>query len=317
MWFKNLQIYRLPPGWAMTPGDLETELARQPLTPCMGQNLQSRGWVAPQGEAPLVRSVERQLMLALGTEQKLLPGAVIKQEADERAAQIEAVKGYKPGRKMMREIKEQVIMELLPRAFVRRRSLRSWIDPVGGWLVIDASAPAKAEELVEMLRNTLNGELAVTLLEPAQSPSALLTGWLASGQAPGRFELGDECELCGTDESKPTVRYVRHGLDGEDIRRHITEGKFATKLGLTWNDKVSFVLTEKLQVKKVKFLAVREDEGETADHAEEQFDIDFVLMSGELSLLLKDLAEAIGAPAPEAATPRTPAPMETAGAVPW
>ncbi|PPE75503.1 recombination-associated protein RdgC [Solimonas fluminis] len=296
MWFKNLQVYRLPPGWAMSPGELEEELARQPLTPCMGQNLQSRGWVAPQGEVPLVRSMERQLMIALGTEQKLLPGSVVRQHADERAAQIEQVKGYKPGKKMMREIKDQVIMELLPRAFVRRRSLRAWIDPTGGWLVVDASAPAKAEELVEMLRNTLNGELAVTLLEPAQAPSALMTGWLSSREAPGRFELGDECELCGTDESKPTVRYVRHGLEGEDIRRHITEGKFATKLGLTWNDKVSFVLTEKLQIKKVKFLAVRETENETSDHPEEQFDIDFALMSGELSLLLKDLAEAVGAP---------------------
>ncbi|HSW11960.1 MAG TPA: recombination-associated protein RdgC [Solimonas sp.] len=314
MWFKNLQVYRLPPGWAMAPGELEAELARQPLTPCMGQNLQSRGWVGPQGEAPLVRSVGRQLMIALGTEQKLLPGAVIKQEADERAAQIEAVKGFKPGRKMMREIKEQVILELLPRAFVRRRSLRTWIDPVEGWLVVDASAPAKAEELLETLRNSLNGELAVTLIEPAQSPSALLTGWLASRQAPGRFELGDECELCGTDESKPTVRYVRHGLDGDDIRRHISEGKFATKLGLTWNDKISFVLTEKLQVKKVKFLAVREDEGETSDHAEEQFDIDFTLMAGELSQLLNDLAEVVGAAVPERVVPPFPSARETADA---
>ncbi|AXQ31758.1 recombination-associated protein RdgC [Solimonas sp. K1W22B-7] len=312
MWFKNLQVYRLPPGWAMSPGELEEELARQPLTPCMGQNLQSRGWVAPQGEVPLVRSMERQLMIALGTEQKLLPGAVVRQHAEERAAQIEQVKGYKPGKKMMREIKDQVVLELLPRAFVRRRSLRSWIDPVGGWLVVDASAPAKAEELVEMLRNTLNGELAVTMLEPAQAPSALLTGWLASRQAPGRFELGDECELCGSDESKPTVRYVRHGLEGEDIRRHIAEGKFATKLGLTWNDKVSFVLTEKLHIKKVKFLAVRETENETSDHPEEQFDIDFALMSGELALLLTDLAEAVGAPISDAG--RRSAARETADA---
>jgi recombination associated protein RdgC len=315
MWFKNLQIFRLPAGWAMSPAELETELERQPLLPCTGQNLQSRGWVSPRSEGPLVCWLEKQLMIALGTEQKLLPGAVVKQHADERALQIEQVKGFKPGRKMMKEIKDQVIQELLPRAFVRRRSLKAWIDPVGGWLVVDCSAPAKAEELVEVLRSSLNGELAVTLLEPEQSPSAVLTGWLASREAPGRFALGDECELCGVHESKPTVRYVRHGLEGEDIRRHISEGKFATKLGLVWNDRISFVLTEQLQVKKVAFLAVRETEGETSDNADEQFDIDFALMAGELSLLLKDLAEAVGAPigTAAAASPK-PAPRQLAAA---
>ncbi|MGH8630788.1 MAG: recombination-associated protein RdgC [Burkholderiales bacterium] len=295
MWFKNLQIFRLPPGWALSAGELEAELARQPLLPCVGQNLQSRGWISPRSGGALVESLEKHLLIALGTEQKLLPGAVVKQHAEERAQQIEQVKGFKPGRKMMKEIKEQVILELLPRAFVRRRSLHAWIDPVGGWLVVDSSAPAKAEELIEVLRNSLNGELALTMLEPSQSPSSLLTSWLAAREAPGRFELGDECELCGVHESKPTVRYVRHGLDGDDIRRHIAEGKFATKLGLVWNDRISFVLTEQLQVKKLSFLAVREAEGETSDHPEEQFQLDFALMAGELAQLLKDLAEAMGA----------------------
>lgn len=295
MWFKNLYLFRLPPGWAMTPGDLEAELARHPLTPCTGMNLQTRGWVAPREGGPLVGSLEKHLLIALGIEQKLLPGAVVRQAAEERAAQIEQVKGYKPGRKMMREIKEQVTVELLPRAFVRRRSVHAWIDPVGGWLVVDSGTPAKAEELVEMLRNSLGGELAVSFLEPSQSPSSLLTAWLAGGDAPNRFALGDECELCGTDETKPTVRYVRHGLEGNDVRRHISEGKFATRLALTWNDKISLVLTEKLQVKKLAFLAMRENDSQATISKEEQFDLDFALMTGELSQLLADLSQALGA----------------------
>lgn len=307
MWFKNLQIFRLPAGWNLSPGELEAELERQPLLPCMGQNLESRGWVAPRSNGPLVSWVERQLLIALGIEQKLLPGGVVKQHCDERAQQIEQVKGFKPGRKMMKEIKDQVIQELLPRAFARRRSLRAWLDPVNGWLVVDASAPAKAEELVEALRNSLNGELAVTMLEPAQSPSTLLTNWLASREAPGRFQLGDECELCGVHESKPTVRYVRHALEGEDIRRHIGEGKFATRLGLVWNDRISFVLTDTLQVKKLSFLAVREAEGESSDNADEQFELDFMLMTGELAQMLTDLAEAVGAPLEGASPAARPA----------
>jgi recombination associated protein RdgC len=292
MFFRNLITFNLPTGWAMTPGNLEEALAQYPLTPCTGQNLQSRGWVAPVAGGQLVRSVGKQYLIALGTEQKLLPAAVVRQHVEERAAQIEQVKGYKPGSKMRREIADQVVQELLPRAFVRQRSLRAWLDVQHGRLVVDTSSAARAEELVEMLRNTLNGELAVTLPEPSSSPSALMTGWLASGAAPGRFELGEECRLIGTDESKPTVAYTRHGLEGDDVRRHITEGKFASQIALTWDDKVSFVLTEKLHIKKVKFLALREEQ---TDHPEEQFDNDLTLMAGELGSLLSDLNAAIGA----------------------
>jgi recombination associated protein RdgC len=294
MFFRNLITFQLPPGWAMTPADLEEALALQPLTPCAGQNLQSRGWVAPIASGELVRSIGNQYLIALGTEQKLLPAAVIRQHADERAAAIEAVKGYKPGRKAMREIKDQVLLELLPRAFVRQRSLQAWLDVEHGHLVVDTASAGKAEELVEMLRNTLNGELAVTLAETAQSPSTLMTGWLAAGTAPGRFALGESCRLTGTDESKPTVAYKRHELEGETVRRHITEGKVATEVALVWNERISFVLTEKLHLKRVAFLGVRDADQQT-DHPEEQFDNDFTLMSGELALLLGDLTQALGA----------------------
>ncbi|HEY0914523.1 MAG TPA: recombination-associated protein RdgC [Solimonas sp.] len=297
MFFRNLIAFNLPAGWAMTPAALEEALSAQPLTPCAGQNLQSRGWVPPTASGQLVRSVEKQYVIALGTEQKLLPGKVVKQHAAERAAQVEQVKGYKPGGKMMREIKDQVILELLPRAFVQRGSLRAWLDTQHGFLCVDTASPAKAEELVEMLRNTLNGELAVTLPEPAQSPSSLMTGWLAAGAAPGRFALGESCRLIGTDASKPTVAYTRHGLVGEDVRRHITEGKFATEVALVWNEAISFILTDKLHLKRLAFLTVREEQ---SDHPEEQIDVDLTLMAGELALLLADLHQVIGAKRPEA-----------------
>ena len=77
---------------------------------------------------------------------------------------------------------------------------------------------------------------------------------------------------------------------------------YVTRLGLTWNDRVAFVLTEKLQVKRVEFLLMTKEpaagEGEGQLSAEEQFDIDFTLMSGELAQMLAELGEAIGAQAP-------------------
>ena len=294
MWFRNLQIYRLPENWQMPAGTLEELLARHPLMPCSGMAMQSRGWVAPRDDKQLVCSQGKHLLIALGTEQKMLPASVINQSAKEMAAQLEAQQGFKPGRKQMRDIKERVTTELLPRAFARRRVVRAWLDPVNRWLVVDASSPSRAEDLITALRDAL-GELAVLPLVTKLSPAVAMTAWLNAADVPGSFVFDQDCELCGSDESKSTVRYVRHGLDGKDIRQHIASGKAATRLGLVWNDRLACVLTEQHQVKRVKFLEMEKnrEEGGT-QNSDEQFDADFTLMAGELHALMTDLVTALG-----------------------
>lgn len=205
MWFKNLQTYRLAGGWTLAPGALEERLAKRPLQPCIGLNPESHGWVAPAAGSQLVYSQGRQMLIALGVEQKLLPSSVVKQTVNERAVELEQRQGFKPGRKQLRDLKDQVTAELLPRAFAKRRSTRAWIDPVSGWIVVDAASPSRAEELLEVLRDAVDG-LSLELPELAQSPGAAMTAWLAAGDAPGTFALDQECELRGSDQSKPTVR---------------------------------------------------------------------------------------------------------------
>jgi recombination associated protein RdgC len=294
MWFKNLQIYRLPAKWAMPAGTLEEILAKHPLAPCTGLSMQSRGWVSPRDDQQLVHSQGKHLLIALGVEQKILPAAVINQTAKERAEKIEKQQGFKVGKKQMRDLKEQITAELLPRAFVRRRATRAWLSPNDGWLVVDAASTGKAEELTEHLRNTL-GELPISLFKTVQSPATAMSAWLSANDVPGRFAIDQDCELRGGDETKPTVRYVRHALDGKEVRQHIVDGKVATRLGLTWNSRMSFVLHEQHQVKRVNFLDMEKnrDDGQT-QNPEEQFDADFTLMTGEFSKLLVDLTQVLG-----------------------
>lgn len=294
MWFKNLQAYRLAPGWAMTPGALETALSRQPLQPCTGLALMSRGWLPPVEGMGLVASQAKHLLIALGVEQKLLPTSVVKEETKLRALELEQKQGYKPGRKQLRDLSERITTELLPRAFAKRRVTRAWIDPVARWVVVDAASPARAEELLEHLRNTL-GELPVTRLETQLSPQGAMTQWLTAGDAPGRFALDSECELKGTGEEAATVRYLRHDLSVKEIRGHIDGGKFATRVGLLWNDRLSLLLLEPFQIKRVKSLMMEQggEEGGTQNPAD-QFEADFALMTGECGSLLKDLVGALG-----------------------
>lgn len=294
MWFRNLRLYRLPEQWDMDGDALEKLLAALPLTHCGSLDMVSRGWVYPREEGAFIHRVNRQWLLALGIEQKLLPTSVVRQAAAERAAKIEAEQGRKVGRKELRDLRERVTEEFMPRAFAQRRTTWCWIDPVNHWLVLDAGSDARADEFLEVLQKSVSG-VALRPLQTQVSPTSAMTDWLAGGEAPAGFSIDEDLELRSAAEAHAAIRYVRHALEGGEIRKHIAEGKIATKLGLTWNDRISFVLTEKLQLKRLAFLDILKEQAEQdAETADEQFDVDFAIMAGEAAKLLADLVVALG-----------------------
>ena len=299
MWFRNLQLYRLPTPWAIALASLEEQVARGPFVRCPSNQPLSRGWVSPRRDGALVFALDRQWLLALAVEQRLLPSAVIIEEVRERAEAIEAQQGYAPGRKQLKELRERVTEELMPRAFTRRRSTFVWIDPQNGWLCVDASSPARAEEVIEHLRYCLD-EFPLFLLHTQVSPQSAMAEWLAGGDAPAGFTIDRDCELKASGDEKSAVRYVRHPLEGDEIKAHLAGGKLPTRLALTWDDRISFILSEKLEIKRLAFLDLLKEQAErSAEHADEQFDADFALMTGELSRFLPQLVEALGGEAAE------------------
>ncbi|HLA35698.1 MAG TPA: recombination-associated protein RdgC [Rhodocyclaceae bacterium] len=295
MWFRNLQIYRLSPAWDFPSERLSPALQRGAILGAGATDRVAHGWLPPRGvQDEWVFAVQRQQLIALGVEQRLLPAGVVRQYAQEKLAAIEAAQGYRAGKKQVREVVEQIELELLPRAFIKRSRIPVWIDPVNRWLAVDAPSSTRGDEVLEQLRLSLD-DLPVSLIKTAVSPGASMTQWLAEGAAPGRFAIDLDCELRAADEGRAAVRYVRHSLDCDDVRGHIAAGKTATRLALTWNDRVSFVLTEQLQIKRLVFLDVLKEEVERqVDNADELFAASFILMCGELSQLLQELLEALG-----------------------
>ncbi|HEY9191762.1 MAG TPA: recombination-associated protein RdgC [Methyloversatilis sp.] len=293
MWFKNLQIYRLAAPFPLAPEQLDEKLAAKAFQPGSSIELQRMGWISPRDDGALAHSVGGQLLITLRTEKKLLPASVINQVARARAQEIEEKQGYKPGRKEMRELKDAITNELLPRAFAIWRDTRVWIDPVRGRIVVDAAASAKGDEVMQLLNESIEN-LGARPLQTAQSPVGAMTSWLASDEAPAGFTVDQDTELRSTTESKATVRYVRHALDAADLRRHIDAGKQCTRLAMTWTDRVSFTLTESLAIKRVTPLDVLTETQDGSSDEAERFDTDFALMTGELGRLVDHLIEALG-----------------------
>ena len=293
MWFRNLQLYRLPANWDMTADRLAEQLGRLMFQACGSQDLATQGWASPV-EDQLVFSVDGQWLIALGVEQRLLPSSVVKQVAEDKAEELEAQQGFKPGRKQMKEIKEAVMQELLPRAFTRRRKVYAWIDPKAGYLAVDAASRNAAEPLIETLHKALD-ELPLKLVNTERSPAAAMTDWLAAGEAPGAFTIDQDCELRAITDEASAVRYVRHSLEGNEIRDHIASGKQVSKLALTFDDRLSFILTDKFEIKRLQPLdTLTESDSQDSLTREEQFQADFALMTGELRRLIPELIEILG-----------------------
>lgn len=291
--FKNLMIYRLPKAWAMSVEALSLLLAGQAFQPCTSAELQRMGWVPPREGGALVHTANRQLLLRLRVEKKLLPASVIKEAAKARADELEELQGFRPGRKAMRELKEIVADELLPRAFGVLSNTWVWIDPVNGWLVVDTPSVSRADDAIKLLLKAVV-RLPLESLRVKQTPVASMTGWLDADEAPRGFTIDQDAEMASAGASNAKVRYVKHTLEAADIRRHIAAGKQCTRVGLTWRNKISFVLTETLAIKSVRQLDVlREGEAGMQD-SDERFDNDFMLMSGETAQLLADLVGALG-----------------------
>jgi recombination associated protein RdgC len=290
--FKNVIVYRIAPGWSPTRAQVEEGLEKQRFAPCGASQEKSVGWVEPRGEehGPLVEVVDGQLMLKLLIEVKGVPTGVVNRKAKERVAQIEAATGRKPGKKETRDIKDEIRLDLLPMAFTKQATVTVWIDAKARLLVIDAASQAKADEVVTCLVQSLDG-LALQPVNTKTSPAVAMSAWLSSQEAPAGFSVDRECELKASDESKAVVRYSRHPLDTEEVRQHIAAGKLPTKLALTWNGRVSFLLTEGLQIKKVDFLDVV-FEGARAGK-DDGFDTDVSIATAEMRGLVAELVLAL------------------------
>ena len=293
MWFKNLTILRLA-AFDLSADALAQALAKHAFVPCGDLQMQSQGWAPPRDGGDLVHSVNGQLLISLATEKKLLPGSVVRDFVKVRAAELEEQQGFRPGRKQMRELKEAVTDELMPKAFNIRSMTHVWIDPANGWLVVDAAVGAKVDAVLGELFRAIDG-LDVTHLRVKNSPVAAMTDWLATDEAPAGFTIDQDTVLQSSGESRASIRIANQTPDTEDVARHIAAGKRCTLLAMTWNDRVSLVLTNGLVIKRVAPLDVLKETAPAGERgADEAFDGDFLLMTSELARLLADLVDALG-----------------------
>lgn len=290
--FKNALVYRIAQWEQPDLAVIEERLAAARFAECSATQAESAGWVEPRGErhGALVESVGGQLVLRLVIETKAVPGSAVKTRLEAELDKVEQETGRRPKGKRAKELKEQIVHELLPRAFPKRASMLVWIDPKARCVVVDAASVKKADRVASLLVELLGGGIVLSLVQTQSSPAVAMSQWLKSKEAPAGFSVDRECELKQPDSEKSTVRYARHSLEIDEVGAHIDQGKLPTQLAMTWDSRVSFTLTESMTLKKIKLLDVVLEGAKAQDGG---FDTDVAIATGELSRLIPDLLDAL------------------------
>ena len=155
MFFRNLTMFRFPTSLDLS--SLEELLAGHPLKPVGALELSSRGFVPPfgrEGEA-FSHRVGQSAWITLGGEDRLLPSSVVNDMLAKRIAEVEEKQGRRPGGRMRKQMKDDLVHELLPRAFVRPSRTDALLDLGHGVCVVDTSSRKTGETVVSEIRHAL------------------------------------------------------------------------------------------------------------------------------------------------------------------
>ena len=300
MWFKQLTIYPLNKDKLPDLEMLANKLQEAAFKPCMGLDWDSIGFSSPVSFSPeMVFPAQNTWRIALKKEEKVLPAAVVRDILDEKINEIREIEGRNVGRKEKIELKENITDDLLPRAFTKSSKTEAIIDSQFGFLLINQANSNRAEMLLTKLRDALGG-LEAKLPRTQQSPGSLMTEWLLQSSAAGHFELDSDCELKGLGDAAPVVRISHQDLTAEEVVNLVKNGKIVTQLGLCWQDRVRFVLTQDFTLKRIQFLDVVQEEA--AGQGDDMQSITFasqILMAEALGELLSELVHHLGGWLPE------------------
>ena len=293
MFFRNLTFFRFPTSTDFS--EVDTLLPHALLKPVGQLEMSSRGFISPFGreeKEQFSHRIGEYLWLTVGGEDKILPGAVVNDLLERKLEEIEEKEGRRPGGRERKRMKDDLLHELLPRAFVKNSRSDAYVDLQNGYVVVDSSSRKTGENFMSDIRGLL-GSFPAMPLNAEVAPRSILTGWIAGEPLPTGLSLGEECEMKDPVEGGAVVKCQHQELRCDEIDKHLDAGKQVTKLALVFEDNLSFVIGDDLIVRKLKFLDGALDQLEHSDDDGRRAELDarFVLQSAEirrLFLLMED-----------------------------
>lgn len=288
MWFKNALVYRIE-NFNINAMELDENLKPRKFIPCMPTQEKSAGWISPFGDSNKVMAhgISKTVLFCIKTEEKNLPASVVNEEARKRIDEWRDRNDGKRVPKDIREsIKDQIHVELLPKAFPKYNRIFAYIDTINNLLVIDTSSRNKAEGLILLLKASIEDDSFNTIAFYTENdPSTSMSSWISGEDLPTKFEIGGRCSLRDKNESG-TIKYNKQCLDDNNLCDYLKTGKTVSELEFVWEEKMQFVLNEDLVVKSIKYLDILTDQINEITVEDE-----YALMDAEFSIMSAGMSE--------------------------
>lgn len=294
MWFKQVSILQLANSFPRQTQELTRKLEALAFAPCLPSLPSSQGWVSPVNEddAPLAQTINGYTMLCLQIEEKILPMSYVNQELLKKLKEIEKQQGRKVRQKEKFALKDELVATLLPRAFTRLTRVHGYLDPENNWLILGTNNEKRIDQFRTLFARSL-GEEAHPLNLKKLGPT--LTLWLKNQNFSSSFSLEKACLLQDPNQQNRLIRCQHQDLLAPSLQAFIKDGCQVKQLALSWQDRVRFVLSENFSLSGLKYQEelVSEAKDLEAETLQQKFIADFLIMSGTLNALLKDLRLAL------------------------
>ena len=154
------------------------------------------GFITPLGRhgSEYIHSANGYIMICAKRQDKILPSGVIKEHLEEEVLKINAEEGRNVSRKERDSLKDDIIFDLLPKAFTKNSLDFAYIATREKLFVVNASSDKRAEDLISALRDAV-GSLKLVPIVPKSIPTHVMTQAIRDGSLGDPFEIGEECEL--------------------------------------------------------------------------------------------------------------------------
>ncbi|MCX8730534.1 recombination-associated protein RdgC [Gilliamella sp. B2969] len=287
LWFKNAIIYQLNNDTLLNKDTIEKAVKSQLFTPCGNLDTTKIGWVSPyrdDNQDNLIIDINGQYLLRIKKETKILPAPVIKQALLEKIDKQEQTLSRKLTKNEKATLKDEVMIDLMPRAFSKYNHYWLWIDTDNKRIIVDSSNFKQAEDILAILRKEL-GALALTPLSIDKPLEQILTTWAKEKLSFPPFILGDQAELKDPLEGNGIISCKNQDITSDEMLIHFDSGKWITKMKIIDDRGVNFIVYSDLTLKRIKFDSIILDENEDigSDEFDKRLEADFIIMSNVLA----------------------------------
>lgn len=284
MLFKNATVFGAVFGAGML--DVTHLPVYEPATPGA---LRSEGF-SPVYEGALEARHSGHILLKYTIEKKVMPKPAIDAVLRARALEMEDEQGFYPGKKALKDLRERVFDELLPRALSVPRSCWVWIDTVNNRLIVDSTTVDTVDSVTRALLKAVP-KLDLRSVQAWPGVQAMTDWVMESGEhVPVDFTIDDDAKLEKAGEKGTVITFKKGDLFAPEFEAHIGHGARITSLAMTYKDRVSFVMTPNGSLRRLRGLDILKEAQAVADA--DAFVNDFMLAALETSALI-DAVEAL------------------------